>query len=477
MDSNTIFNLIVTFLSFIGFAAAMITILFIATCFLGRDIKITGKTILAASGVILLQTIMSILGTFYEDQITGVISSLSGTDSDMAVAIGLSFIYNAAAFAYAFVFYLVIYKEKRFLRAVEASICLYGFYYYLNNIVELSIVYLIGGDSQAADKMANSLLSGESPEYTLIVVLADMSAGVLISLFLYLVMYRKKIVHIIKIRDRVLFALWIIVFSIIPSIPIYAGDLISDRYAVLSIMFGILIPVLGCLAPFILIMAAAERALKEKNEYQENYLKAELEYIEQYKRKQTETRAFRHDIINNLSMTSIMLEEGRNEAAKEHINELLGNVRSLSPEYVTGDEMLDIIVSMKADRMKEYNIRFTCDGVADGGLNMKPTDMCSVFANALDNAIEAALLSDDPSVRMEIRRSPKFFVIKITNSTRGRVDASKIMDSSGYTSKKDKEHHGFGIRNIEGAAEKYNGIIKAESEYGTFSLSIMIPRD
>ena len=139
--------------------------------------------------------------------------------------------------------------------------------------------------------------------------------------------------------------------------------------------------------------------------------------------------------------------------------------------------MLDIIVSIKADRMKENNIRFTCDGVVDGGLNMKPTDMCSVFANALDNAIEAALQSNEPFVSMEIKRSPKFFVIKITNSTKGKVDASKIMDSSGYTSKKDKEHHGFGIRNIEGAAEKYNGIIKAESDEGVFSLSIMIPRE
>ena len=238
-----------------------------------------------------------------------------------------------------------------------------------------------------------------------------------------------------------------------------------------------MIPVLGGFAPFLLIMAEAERSLKEKNEYQENYLKAELEYIEQYKRKQTETRAFRHDIINNLSMTSVMLEDGKTEAAKEHINDLLGNVRSLSPEYVTGDEMLDIIVSMKADKMKENNVSFSCDGVIDGGLNMKPTDMCSIFANILDNAMEAARLSPDPYVNMEIKRTSRFFVMKVTNSTEGKVDVSKIMNASGYTSKKDSEHHGFGMRNIESATDKYNGIIKAESDDGIFSLSVMIPRD
>ena len=209
---------------------------------------------------------------------------------------------------------------------------------------------------------------------------------------------------------------------------------------------------------------------------QEAYLAAELEYIGQYKKKQIETKAFRHDIKNNLAMTQMMLEKGNVEGAKAHIADMLGNVGSLSPKYVTGDEMLDIIISMKADRMDELNIRFTVDGVADGGLKIKPMDMCSIFANALDNAIEAASKCEDPFVSFTIKRTDRFFVIKIANSASGKIDTNKLLTTSGYTSKKDKDHHGFGLLNVRRAVESLNGIIKADSDGNTFTLSVMMPR-
>ena len=75
-----------------------------------------------------------------------------------------------------------------------------------------------------------------------------------------------------------------------------------------------------------------------------------------------------------------------------------------------------------------------------------------------------------------IKRTEKFFVIRIENSAEGKVDVEKLLITSGYTSKKDKEHHGFGLRNIRLSVEKYDGLLKAESEEGRFMLSIMIPR-
>ena len=144
--------------------------------------------------------------------------------------------------------------------------------------------------------------------------------------------------------------------------------------------------------------------------------------------------------------------------------------------------MLDCIVAMKADKMKEMEISFALDGVIDGGLNLKPMDVCSIFANALDNAIEASSKSqtedssDSAWIKLDIKRTEKFFVIKIANSAAKQVDVEKLFMSAGYTSKKDKEHHGFGLRNIRKAVEDYDGLVKAESDESSFALSIMIPR-
>ena len=154
-------------------------------------------------------------------------------------------------------------------------------------------------------------------------------------------------------------------------------------------------------------------------------------------------------------------------------------MQALSPRFVTGDEMLDCIVSMKAEMMEELGIAFTLDGVADGGLGMKPMDVCAVFANALDNAIEAARAVDPsmkPSVSMQLRRTPQFFVIKITNSAKGKIDVEKLFAMEGYTTKGDAQAHGFGLQNIHQHVEVYDGMIKAESTEDTFALSIMIPK-
>ena len=132
---------------------------------------------------------------------------------------------------------------------------------------------------------------------------------------------------------------------------------------------------------------------------------------------------------------------------------------------------------MKADKMKEMSIDFKTDGVVDGGLHMKPMDVCSIFANALDNAIEASSKTGDNAwVDLNIKRNEKFFIIKIANSALQKVDVEKLFTTSGYTSKEDKEHHGFGLRNIRNTVEENDGLIKAESGDDYFALSIMISR-
>ena len=58
-------------------------------------------------------------------------------------------------------------------------------------------------------------------------------------------------------------------------------------------------------------------------------------------------------------------------------------VNALSPKVVTGDEMLDSLVSSKLAKMEELGIKFRLDGVIDGGLDWKPMDTCTVLNHTL----------------------------------------------------------------------------------------------
>jgi sensor histidine kinase regulating citrate/malate metabolism len=50
------------------------------------------------------------------------------------------------------------------------------------------------------------------------------------------------------------------------------------------------------------------------------------------------------------------------------------------------------------------------------------------------------------------------------------------MNSNGYSSKNDRDHHGYGLSNIKATVAKNDGMLKAESSEREFTLSIMIPR-
>lgn len=445
---------------------SLLLVVMISSVFLGRNVRLTRAHYLSSAGILgVILAANVVLNLVFKDT------------PDNSTLLILNFALEMLIYVYAFVFYLFVFKEKRILRAIESTVAFYLVTLYFATLAQLSFIYFMGG----TEDIMNLLFYEDLAEGPYWIGMTGVSFILIAGLWavVYFGFYRKHKQLILGIPYRIVFVIWVFLMNMIPFIPAEIPSefiTLEQRYSIMSLLFGIGTLLLGFVVPVAIIILTTERTLAEKTKYQESYLTAELEYIEQYKHKQTETRAFRHDIINNLSMTKMMLDEGHIEEAKEHISDMLGNVRALSPRYITGDEMLDLIVSMKADKMEDKNITFLTDGVIDGGLKIRPMDMCSIFANALDNAIEAASKCPDPSVRLSIKRTKTFFVIRISNSAMSKVDVGKLMSTSGYTTKRDTEHHGFGLLNIRTAVEKYDGMLKAESDDGSFSLSVMIPR-
>ena len=441
-------------------------VVIVAACFLGRYVVLTRKLVISSFGMLAFSIFGTIIANLFIPE-----------DLDKNLVFVLDNGLTVLLYIYSFIFYMFAFKEKKVLRAIESTVCFFLFSLYISTFSQLTVIYLVGGTEDVVIDVFYENLA-DSPLW---LAISGMALLITLALFIiaYFGFYKPKKYYIIGIPHRVIFVIWAALFIVFPFVPAMLPSEevpIEFRYHIMSIMFAIGIIILGIAAPVFVIISSADKALREQNKSQEAYMAAELEYIGRYKKKQVETRAFRHDIKNNLAITRMMLEEGHTEEAKEHISDMLGKVSSLSPKYVTGDEMLDIIISMKADRMDELDIKFTLDGVTDGGLNIKPMDMCSIFANALDNAIEAASSCEDPYVSFSIKRTDKFFIIKITNSASGKIDIEKLMSTSGYTSKSDKEHHGFGLMNVRRAVEECNGILKAESLDSSFTLSVMMPR-
>ena len=108
---------------------------------------------------------------------------------------------------------------------------------------------------------------------------------------------------------------------------------------------------------------------------------------------------------------------------------------------------------------------------------LAPADLTTIFANALDNAIEHVILIPDPEKRLihlTVSAQKGFVFIKIENYCEAEI--SKNEEDLITTTKKDSKNHGFGLKSIRKAVEKNDGSVVFGVQQNWFELKILLPR-
>ncbi len=179
-----------------------------------------------------------------------------------------------------------------------------------------------------------------------------------------------------------------------------------------------------------------------------------------------------HDLKHQLAG----LRAAANAAERsEYLDVLERELEQYRPEKQTGSHVLDAIIAGKSVRGRSQGIQLTC--VADGRLLsfMHVTDICTIFGNALDNAIENTALVEDPEKRlihMQVTGRRGFLFIRVDNYCENEL----LQDGDNLrTTKPDPANHGNGIRSMRYAAEKYGGTLTYDMKDHIFSLRILIP--
>jgi sensor histidine kinase regulating citrate/malate metabolism len=162
-----------------------------------------------------------------------------------------------------------------------------------------------------------------------------------------------------------------------------------------------------------------------------------------------------HDLKHQLH---IIRNERDDTKRTQYLDEIESGIKKYETEYKTGNSVLDTILTSKGQQCDKFNIKLTV--VADGQLlgSLHVMDICTIFGNALDNAIEYEVQIDEITQRM----------IHVSVS---KKSSSKFLK----TSKKDDRFHGFGIRSIRYAVQKYGGYVKINVLDHWFRVEILIP--
>jgi hypothetical protein len=157
------------------------------------------------------------------------------------------------------------------------------------------------------------------------------------------------------------------------------------------------------------------------------------------------------------------------------LNRLEEDIRSYEAQNKTGNQVLDTVLTSKSLYCQNNRIGLTC--VADGAALdfVDSIDLCSVFGNALDNAIEAVGLieaSERRLIHLSISSQRRFVLTRIENCYTGELSFENGLP---VTTKQDRRFHGFGMKSIVQTVAKYNGSVTVNTRKGWFELRILIP--
>lgn len=140
---------------------------------------------------------------------------------------------------------------------------------------------------------------------------------------------------------------------------------------------------------------------------------------------------------------------------------------------MTGNKALDALLYQKRKRAEENNIKWECDVQIPKGYAVREFDLCVLFGNLLDNALEACGRmrgGESCFINIQAKTVKKCFLMEVKNS----VDMEEKY-AEGLTNKENLWEHGIGLMNVGDVVRGYNGVLHIESEKGTFVTSILLP--
>lgn len=202
----------------------------------------------------------------------------------------------------------------------------------------------------------------------------------------------------------------------------------------------------------------------------EQQLKSQSKHFDEILFTQNQIRKFKHDLSNHLTALAGYFKTNNYNEGIEYLEKMEASLKESNNHISTGNIALDAIIGTKQLLAESKGISFTSHLQLYAGIKIEPLDLCVIFGNALDNAIEACEKIEDAEkhIAIHIVYNKDSLICKISNSC---IPNDKIILS---TTKKDTQNHGFGLGNIKSALSHYNHVFNTKQENSEFILSFVI---
>lgn len=194
-------------------------------------------------------------------------------------------------------------------------------------------------------------------------------------------------------------------------------------------------------------------------------------YYDQLEQSQLAVRRLRHDLANHLQT----MRELDDASLRTYIDALIDTPAMQAHTVYCENQIVNAVLQNKMPQMEQHQITAQYVVSIPKHLPIQPVDLCALFANGLDNAIEACALLpfSERHLSVHARADKGLFVLRICNPT---VDHSPLKaDTLPQSSKADRINHGHGLPSLQEISMRYDGTFHITRKQGIFELLITIP--
>lgn len=194
-------------------------------------------------------------------------------------------------------------------------------------------------------------------------------------------------------------------------------------------------------------------------------------YYSQLEQTQLQVRRLRHDMANHLQAMRAL--DG--DALHRYIDDLIDSPAMRSQTHYCENTVVNAVLQNKEPRIASLHIDAEIAVSLPADLPIQDLDLCALFANGLDNAIEACARMPVHERRLSVRaRADKgLLIVRMRNRTPDLTPLAP--DNLPETHKRDRENHGFGLMNLRAIAARYQGSMELQRAGGMFELLVTLP--
>lgn len=242
--------------------------------------------------------------------------------------------------------------------------------------------------------------------------------------------------------------------------------------------------ILVCIAAFDILLFYLIGKLNNKREKEKEHLIIQQQYDTQQKYMESvyelneQSRRLRHDVKNHMGVLKALLEsdkEGMTQKAYHYLVDYMDSIEHTGYVVHTDNDVVNAVLNAKLSKCQHEGIK-TEVVVPENVLiseQIKDVDLCCIFGNILDNAIEAEMRvpGEKRSIKIYMRTQETCLKFIVMNYIQGSI----LEDNTNLrTTKSEKKEHGLGIAIVKDKVKDYGGTVDFYEENNYFCVNVIL---